>query len=115
MDEIKFKESDVTKQILDMLNHIPNVYAYKHWAGPFGKEGIHDIICCFRGKFIAIEVKNPNAKLEYRRKPDGSSPQEDFAWNIKRALGKALLVNSVDQVAEELKLDITLFPMFKGK
>ena len=107
MDEIKLKESDVTKQILDMLNYIPRVYAYKHWGGPMGTKGVHDIICCFRGVFLSIEVKNPARKLEY------SKDQADFARKVEEANGRVLLVNSVDQVAQELNLDIKLFPIFK--
>lgn len=35
----------------------------KYWAGSkYTKEGIPDIICCHKGRFIAIEVKATNGK-----------------------------------------------------
>ncbi|MBW1998598.1 MAG: hypothetical protein JRJ29_11610 [Deltaproteobacteria bacterium] len=101
------KESELTQQILDMLNCLPGVFAYKHYSGgPFGLSGVHDIICCLRGKFVSIEVKNPKIKPKYSRK------QAEFAKKIEKAKGISICVNSLEQVAEKLNLNVRLFPLF---
>ena len=101
------KETDVTKQILDMLNYIPGCFAYKHWGGPMGRKGVHDIICCFRGKFVSIEVKSPNLK-----KAEYSEGQKKFADLIEGAEGTSMCVQSADEVVEKLGLTVKLFPLF---
>lgn len=101
------KESDITKQILDMLNYIPGCFAYKHWGGPMGMRGVHDIICCYRGKFISIEVKSPNLK-----KAEYSKYQKIFADKVDGAEGIAMCVQSADEVKEILGLNVKLFPLF---
>jgi len=106
----KLKESNITHQILDMLNALPGVFAYKHWGGPMGKKGVHDIICCFRGRFVSIEVKSPNlAKAKY------SPDQEKFAWRVKHAEGVCMCVQSCEEVVKRLNLSVKLFPLFQGK
>jgi len=107
---MKLKETDITKQILDMLNYLPDVYAYKHWGGPMGLRGVHDIICCFHGNFVSIEVKSPNLK-----KAEYSVWQERFAWHVQKAKGICMCVQSVDKVVENLDIKVKLMPLFKEK
>lgn len=34
-----------------------NIYHLKIWGGGFQKAGIPDLLCCIRGKFVALELK----------------------------------------------------------
>ncbi|MEK6884487.1 MAG: VRR-NUC domain-containing protein [Nanoarchaeota archaeon] len=52
------------------------------------KKGVSDILCCFKGRFIAIEVKSPKDKL---------SPEQDgFIKNVQQAGGLACVVYNFD-------------------
>lgn len=64
------------------------VYAVKIVVA--NRSGIPDIICCYRGKFIAIEVKSQNGKL--------SKLQEYNQEKILRANGIVLVARSVNDV-----------------
>lgn len=53
------RESEIQKKILDYLKSI-GVYSVKVIQA--SKAGVPDIIGCYRGKFIAIEVKTPKTR-----------------------------------------------------
>ena len=46
----------------DRLKYLKSVGAYTIKVSAATKAGIPDIICCYKGRFIAIEVKRPEAK-----------------------------------------------------
>ena len=46
----------------DILKYLKSVGAYTIKVSAATKVGIPDIICCYKGRFIAIEVKRPEAK-----------------------------------------------------
>ena len=53
---------------------LDGIWFIKYWAGSqFTKAGIPDLLCCIKGKFIAIEVKGQNGK-----------PSELQLYNIKK-------------------------------
>lgn len=56
----------------------------------YGTAGIPDIICCYRGKFVAFEVKNEKGKT--------TALQESVINKIQKCGGKAVVVKSVDDV-----------------
>ena len=58
--------------------------------------GIPDLLCCQGGEFFAFEVKAPGKKCE------GTPLQEAEITKIHRAGGRALVVNSVEQVLDVL-------------
>lgn len=83
-------ESEIQAQILRWLRE-HGIFAFKvAMASP---NGIPDVICCFDGKFIALEIKRNErsrvAPLQWRRKDD-----------IESAGGEAYIVWSVDMVKE---------------
>lgn len=53
------------------------------------KKGVSDIICCFKGRFIAIEVKSPKDKL--------SPEQEGFIASVRHCGGLAVVVRSFEE------------------
>jgi hypothetical protein len=59
-----------------------------------GRSGIPDFICCWEGKFYAIETKAPG-------KRDGATPNQLREIDgIKLAGGVALIVDDVNQLAK---------------
>lgn len=73
-----------------------NIWYFMPAANGFGKVGIPDIICCYQGKFLAIETKAPG-------KRNNTTPNQDARINeIRAAKGWALVVDDVQQVKEFL-------------
>ena len=56
-------EKDITAAILRYLHSLPGSFCWKEHGGPYGTNGIPDIICCYHGRFVALEVKTPEGKL----------------------------------------------------
>lgn len=88
------KEADITKQIRDVLN-LKGIWHWKQWQGPMSEpKGVSDILGCFEGKLLAIEVKVPG------RKP--SLEQLGFLDNVNVAGGIGFVAYSVEDVIEKL-------------
>lgn len=102
MKSIPIKETDITRQIKDVLKHA-GAFPIKIAGGPF-QHDISDLLVCLDGKFVAIEVKRPQGKLT-----DG---QERFLHNVRAAGGIAFVAYSVDDVVAQLGLKARLYPMF---
>ncbi len=72
-----------------------------------GQVGIPDIICCYRGLFIAIETKAPGKKAN-------TTPNQDRVIEaIKGADGWAIVVDNVDQL-EEFINSIKIFQILES-
>ena len=56
-------EKDITNKILKYLKEQPYFFAFKEFGGLYSTAGIPDILCCYKGKFVAFEVKPPKGKL----------------------------------------------------
>ncbi len=84
------KEKSITNRILKYLKEQPCCFAWKEHGGLYGTAGIPDILCCYKGKFVAFEVKTEKDKL--------SKLQEITIEKIKNAKGKAYKVTSLDEV-----------------
>lgn len=88
----KQPESRMQKKIQEALKRgFPGLYIFKMWGGPFTPAGIPDLICCFRGRFIALEVKLPHKSS----KP--SDIQLKTIDRIREAGGIAAVVRSVEE------------------
>ena len=88
------KEKVITDKIIKYLKSEPECFVFKMHGGMFGMAGIPDIICCYKGKFVAFEVKNDKGKL--------SKLQEATIKKIRNAKGLAFKVISLDEVKEIL-------------
>lgn len=88
------KETDITNAIMRYLKTIPGCFAFKEHGGMYGTAGLPDIICCYRGRFLGLEVKTPSGKL--------SKLQEITIAKIKAAKGEAFKVTSVEEVRKIL-------------
>jgi hypothetical protein len=58
---------------------------------PSGMKGVSDIICCVRGKFLAIEVKRNNRSKV-------TNEQVLFLKSIKQTGGYAIVATNLDDV-----------------
>ena len=89
------KEKDITAAIMRHLKTVPGCFAFKEHGGMYGTAGLPDIICCYHGRFIGLEVKTPGGKL--------SKLQEVTIAKIKAAKGEAFTVTSVEEVRNILE------------
>lgn len=86
------KEKEVVDSIKNYLQTIPNIFYWKEHGGQFGTAGIPDIIVCYKGRFIALEVKRPGGKPTLLQKITLNK--------IEKAKGIAKIVTSVEQVKQ---------------
>lgn len=85
-------ETQLVEAIKKYLKTVPELFHWKEHGGQFGTAGIPDIIVCYRGRFLAFEVKTQ------RGKP--SVLQTATIRQIMRAGGIATVVRSVGEVRE---------------
>lgn len=70
------------------------VWFYMPVQNGMGRVGIPDFICCFEGRFYAIETKAPGKK-------DQTTPNQDKELEgIRCAGGEALVIDDVSQLAK---------------
>lgn len=89
------KESDIVRTILKYLKTVPDCFCWKEHGGMYGTAGIPDIICCYRGKFVAFEVKTEKGKT--------TALQESVINKIQKCSGKVAVVRSVDDAKAVLE------------
>lgn len=85
------REKAVEDKIKDYLFE-QGIYYFKVHGSKFMTPGIPDIVCCFDGSFLGIEVKRPGAKNEQ------SEQQKVHERNINKSGGTYLLVDSLEEV-----------------
>ena len=73
-----------------------------------GVVGIPDFICCWHGRFLAIETKAPG-------KRNNTTPNQDreIEW-IQRADGVALVVDDVEQLKAVLEPSVFMQAVMEG-
>ena len=67
-----------------------DIFFWKEHGGTYGTNGIPDIICCYKGRFLGLEVKLPGGKL--------TALQRRALEKINAAGGIGRRVESVDDV-----------------
>ena len=88
--KIALAEKDIVAAILRYLKSLPQCFAFKEHGGMYGTAGIPDIICCYKGRFLGLEVKQPTGRL--------TELQKRAIEKINTAGGIALRVESVSDV-----------------
>jgi Holliday junction resolvase len=88
-------ERDIVNKIMSYLKTLPHCFAWKTHGGMYGTAGIPDIICCYHGRFVTFEVKQPSGTL--------TKLQESVIRKIKAAKGEAFKVTSLQEVKEILQ------------
>ena len=84
-------EQDIQRKILRYLNGLPECVAYKIAAGPYSMGGLPDVLCCYRGRMVAVEVKKTGGRT--------TAQQEARLAELRAAGGWAIVAFSVDDVA----------------
>ena len=57
-------EKDIVAAIRRYLSTLgEDVFFWKEHGGAYGTSGVPDIICCYRGRFLGLEVKRPGGRL----------------------------------------------------
>lgn len=95
MKQPKISEREITHSIKSLLSQF-GIWHFKHFGGLYAPKGIPDIIGCYKGQFIGIEIKVAGGRVS----PD----QERVLQNINDAGGIAFVARSVDEVIEKLNL-----------
>ena len=85
------REKTVETKIKDYLFQ-QGIYHFKVHGSKFMPAGIPEIVCCFKGSFLGIEVIRPGAKNEQ------SEQQKVHERNIIKSGGTYLLVDSLEEV-----------------
>lgn len=88
------READIVRAILTHLRSLDGCFCWKEHGGPYGTNGVPDIICCYHGRFVAFEVKTDTGRP--------TRLQEAVIRKINRAGGVALIVRSVEDVKAAL-------------
>lgn len=102
-------EKDIQKQVMDYL-WLVGAVPIRVNSGAFGGEykgkkrfiransepGCSDILCCYRGRFLAFEVKRP--------KKNPTPKQLEFLIKIRHAAGFACAVRSINEVKQAIGL-----------
>ena len=84
-------ERDVVAAIKNYLASLgSDGFFWKEHGGPYGTSGVPDIISCYKGHFLGLEVKLPGGRL--------TELQKRAIDKINRAGGIACRVESVDDV-----------------
>ena len=87
-------EKDITKLIQKYLKSI-GAWEYKVFGTAYSRAGVPDLLVCYRGFFVGLEVKRPGAKP--------TKIQEYEIGTIINAGGIAAVVRSVDDVKKVLQ------------
>lgn len=83
-------EQNIVDAIKRYLKTVKDLFFWKEHGGIYGTSGIPDIIVCYRGRFIAFEVKQPGKSLTIL--------QQKTITAINNAGGWAVKVDSVEKV-----------------
>lgn len=68
------------------------VWFFMTTTGGFGKSGVPDFVCCWKGSFVGIEAKAPGKRF------NTTVLQDDEILAIHQAGGAAIVVDNVDQL-----------------
>lgn len=91
-------ESEYTrKYIIPQLERLPNSWWLKVVGTPAQRNGIPDIVGCYRGRFVAVEVKNPENDRTCTKL------QRKNLREIRTASGLSLVVRDPDTMVQALR------------
>ena len=84
-------ERDIVTAIKRYLASLgSDVFFWKEHGSVYGTNGVPDIICCYKGRFLGLECKLPGGRL--------TKLQKRTIEKIHRAGGVACRVESVEDV-----------------
>lgn len=85
------REKNIENKIKNYLKS-KGAYYFKHHGNQFSQVGVPDVIACYKGRFIGIEVKNETGK---------TSPLQDINLKmINDAGGIGIVARKVEDVSK---------------
>lgn len=90
------KEKQITHAIRGLLRSL-GIFHWKEHGGLGSAPGVPDIVGCYQGRMLAIEVKTDRGRV--------SEHQQRFIDNINAAGGLAIVARSIDDVIVALGLE----------
>jgi len=91
-------EKKVKKKVVEILKQYSAYYFYPVTGG-FGASGVPDIVACYNGRFLGIEVK-ADAK---KRGPTALQKKNLDQINATGGVGVVIDANNLDELAEVMK------------
>ena len=91
-------EKKVKKKVVEILKQYDAYYFYPVTGG-FGASGVPDIIACYNGRFLGIEVK-ADAK---KRGPTALQQKNLNQINATGGVGVVIDANNLDELEEVMK------------
>jgi hypothetical protein len=88
-------ENKLTGKVLSAL-HAEGAHAFKIHGNIYSR-GISDILCCYRGQFVALEVKLPGKQKTL------TALQRQFLLGVRKAQGKGYMITTVDAAIKVLR------------
>ena len=85
------READIQRKI---IKYLEGRGAYVVRVMKASKAGVHDLVVCWGGQFITLEVKAPGGRV--------SELQEYHIYLVEKAGGKSFVVKSVQDVEAAL-------------
>ena len=79
-------ESQIKTKIMAWLKTVPQCKAIRVEQRPGMGRGVSDILICYRGTFLAVEVKLPGNKPTYL--------QQSFMIDVEQAGGYSILITT---------------------
>lgn len=92
-------EGRVKKDVKALLTSM-GIHYYMPMQTGYGVVGIPDFICCWNGRYLAVETKAPG-KLK-----NTTANQDRVISEIRRAKGLAIVVDSADMLREFLEKEM---------
>jgi hypothetical protein len=87
------REAVIQRRIIEALEDV-HAYVFKVHQSGYTRKGIADLACCFRGIYIALEVKQPGGRVR---------PEQIIELKKVRAAGGiGLIVDNVQDVKDLL-------------
>ena len=86
------KEQDIQKKL---INHLEGLGSYVVKVISASKAGVPDLLCCYQGMFIGIEVKTPEKKNNTSKLQDINIERIQYADGIA---GVAWDIQSLEEI-----------------
>ena len=84
--------SKLVQDTIKYLNSLPESHAVTYTPSPYGKRSVSDILGCYKGRYVAIEIKIGK---------DTPTPlQKRFLRKVQEAQGFARVCWSIEQVKQ---------------
>lgn len=84
-----------SNDIKGYLKTVPNLFLHSVPGGVYGKNGVPDIVCCYKGRYIGIEAKTYDGTF--------SGWQRLRKAQIEEAGGICIFAKTVDDVRDVLE------------